>query len=156
MLVRSATGDDLDYGTYGLRVVGIDNILNADSSRAPGVVLELVPPDPDSAAVTLVQADHDGDGTTDDPYETQSAAGNAVIFSDSMVTLTVDITERSDHPLTIVLEYQVADGEWQPIDTFSQAELVDAMVGDSLRRLIRFCAAGVITPFLSRLLIAKG
>ena len=133
MLVRSATGDDLDYGTYGLRVVGIDNILNADSSRAPGVMLELVPPDPDSAAVTLVQADHDGDGTTDDPYETQSAAGNAVIFSDSMVTLTVDITERSDHPLTIVLEYQVADGEWQPIDTFSQAELVDAMVGDSLR-----------------------
>ena len=31
MLVRSATGNDLDYATYGLRVVGIDNILNADS-----------------------------------------------------------------------------------------------------------------------------
>ena len=131
MLVRSGTGNDLDYGTYGLRVVGIDNILNADSSRAPGVVLELVPPDPDSAMVALVQADHDGDGTTDDPYETQSTAGNAVIFSDSMVTLTVDITEHSGHPLTIELEYQVAGGEWHPIGTFSE-EATNADVGGQL------------------------
>ena len=131
MLIRSATGADLDHGTYGLRVVGIDNILNTDSTRAPGVMLELVPPDPDSAAITLVQADYDGNGTTDGPYETQAVDG-AIIFSDSMVTLTVDITERSDHPLTIELAYQIAGGDWHPIGTLSQADLVDAMEGDQL------------------------
>ena len=131
MLVRNETGNDLDYGTYGLRAVGIDNILNADSSRAAGVVLDLVPPDPDSAMISLVQADYDGNGTTDGPYETQSADG-AIIFSDSMVTLTVDITERSDHPLTIELAYQIAGGDWHSIGTLSQADLVNAMVGDQL------------------------
>ena len=130
MLVRSVTGDDLDYGTYGLRVVGIDNILNVDSSRQPGVRLELVAPDPDSAAVVLVQADHDGNGTTDAPYETQSADG-AIIFSDSMVTLTVEITERTDHPLTIDVEYQVAGGEWHSIETLTEAA-TNAMLGDQL------------------------
>ena len=132
MLVRSETGNDLDYGTYGLRVVGIDNILNADSSRAPGVKLELVSPDPDSAMISLVQTDYDGNGTTDGPYETQSTAGEVTIFSDSMVTLTVDIIERSDHPLTIELEYQIAGGDWHPIGTLSQADLANAMEGDQL------------------------
>ena len=130
MLVRSATGSDLDYGTYGLRVVGIDNILNADSTRGPGVVLDLVPPDPDSAMVSLVQADYDGDGTMDGPYETQAADG-ATIFSDSMVTLMVEITERTDHPLTIEVEYQVAGGDWHSIGTLT-AEATNAMVGDQL------------------------
>ena len=132
MLVRSETGSDLDYGTYGLRAVGIDNILNADSSRAAGVVLDLVPPDPDSAMISLVQADYDGNGTTDGPYETQSTAGEVTIFSDSVVTLTVDITERSDHPLTIELAYQIAGGDWHSIATLSQADLANAMVGDQL------------------------
>ena len=132
MLVRSETENDLDYGTYGLRVVGIDNILNADSGRAAGVVLELVSPDPDSAMISLVQTDYDGNGTTDGPYETQSTAGEVTIFSDSMVTLTVDIIERSDHPLTIELEYQIAGGDWHPIGTLSQADLVNAMEGDQL------------------------
>ncbi|MYE87899.1 hypothetical protein F4X33_02740 [Candidatus Poribacteria bacterium] len=131
MLIRSATGADLDHGTYGLRVVGIDNILNADSTRTPGVTLDLVPPDPDSAMISLVQADYDGNGTTDGPYETQSSDG-AIIFSDSVVTLTVDITERSDHPLTIELAYQIAGGDWHPIGTISQADLANAMEGDQL------------------------
>ena len=131
MLVRSEAGSDLDYGMYGLRVVGIDNILNADSSRAPGVVLDLVPPDPDSAMVSLVQADYDGDGTMDGPYETQSTAGDVTIFSDSMVTLTVEITERTDHPLTIEVEYQVAGGDWHSIGTLTE-EATSAMVGDQL------------------------
>ncbi len=132
MLVRSETGSDLDHGTYGLRAVGIDNILNADSSRAAGVVLELVAPDPDSAMISLVQADYDGNGTTDGPYETQSTAGDVTIFSDVVATLTVDITERSDHPLTIELEYQIAGGDWHSIETLSQADLASAMEGDQL------------------------
>ena len=130
MLVRSATGSDLDYGTYGLRVVGIDNILNADSSRGPGVVLNLVPPDPDSAMVSLVHADYDGNGTMDGPYEMQAADG-ATIFSDSMVTLSVEITERTDHPLMIEVEYQVAGGDWHSIGTLTDAA-TSAMVGDQL------------------------
>ena len=132
MLVRSGTGNDLDHGTYGLRAVGIDNILNADSSRAAGVVLELVAPDPDSAMISLVQADYDGNGTTDGPYESQPTAGDVTIFSDVVATLTVDITERSDHPLTIELEYQIAGGGWHSIGTLSQADLANAMEGDQL------------------------
>ncbi|RKU14345.1 hypothetical protein C6502_00570 [Candidatus Poribacteria bacterium] len=131
MLVRSGAGSDLDHGMYGLRVVGIDNILNADSTRETGVRLELVAPDPDSAMVSLVQADYDGDGTVDGPYETQSTAGDVTIFSDSMVTLTVEITERTDHPLTIEVEYQVAGGDWHSIGTLT-AEATSAMVGDQL------------------------
>ena len=131
MLVRSEAGNDLDYGVYGLRVVGIDNILNADSSRPPGVRLALVPPDPDSAMVALVHADYDGNGTMDGPYETQPADG-ATIFSDSMVTLSVEITERTAHPLTIEVEYQVAGGGWHSIGTLSEADLTNAMVGDQL------------------------
>ena len=132
MLVRSETGNDLDYGTYGLRAVGFDNILNADSSRAAGVVLELVPPDPDSAMISLVQADYDGNGTTDGPYESQPTTGDVTIFSDVVATLTVDITERSDHPLTIELEYQIAGGAWHSIGTLTQADLANAMEGDQL------------------------
>ena len=131
MLVRSEAGSDLDHAMYGLRVVGIDNILNADSSRGPGVVLDLVPPDPDSAMVSLVQADYDGDGAVDGPYETQSTAGDVTIFSDSMVTLTVEITERTDHPLTIEVEYQVAGGDWHSIGTLT-AEATNAVLGDQL------------------------
>ena len=130
MLVRSATGNDLDYATYGLRVVGIDNILNADSSRGPGVVLELVPPDPDVAEVSYVTADFDGNGAIAG-LETQSTAGDVVVFSDSLVTLTVDVVERTDHPLaSIAIEVEMPGVGSQPVAMFSGDQLAATMLGD--------------------------
>ena len=130
MLVRSATGNDLDYATYGLRVVGIDNILNADSSRGPGVVLELVPPDPDIAEVSYVTADFDGNGAIAG-LETQSTAGDVVVFSDSLVTLTVDVVERTVHPLaSIAIEVEMPGVGSQPVAMFSGDQLAATMLGD--------------------------
>ena len=130
MLVRSGTGSDLDYGTYGLRVVGIDNILNADSSRGPGVVLDLVPPDPDIAEVSYVTADFDGNGAIEG-LEMQSTAGDVVVFSDSLVTLTVDVVERTDHPLaSIAIEVEMPGVGSQPVAMFSGDQLAATMLGD--------------------------
>ena len=130
MLVRSGTGNGLDYGTYGLRVVGIDNILNADSSRGPGVVLDLVPPDPDIAMVSSVQTDFDGNGAIEG-LEMQSTAGDVVVFSDSLVTLTVDVVERTDHPLaSIAIEVEMPGVGSQPVAMFSGDQLAATMLGD--------------------------
>ena len=132
MLVRSGTGNDLDYGTYGLRVVGIDNILNADSSSGPGVVLNLVPPDPDVALVTSVQSDFDGNGTIEG-LEMQRTSGDVVVFSDSMVELTVSMRHRTEHPLTsVVIEFQLPGGDWQTIGMFGADQLVGVMQGHEL------------------------
>ena len=132
MLVRSESGSDLDYGMYGLRVVGIDNILNADSSRGPGVVLELVPPDPDVALVTSVQSDFDGNGAIEG-LEMQSTSGDVVVFSDSVVDLTVYMSQRTAHPLkSIALEFQLPGGDWNPIGAFGPEQLAATMQGDEL------------------------
>ena len=132
MLIRSESGSDLDYGMYGLRVVGIDNILNADSSRGPGVVLKLVPPDPDVALVTSVQSDFDGNGAIEG-LEMQSTSGDVVIFSDSVVELTVSMSQRTAHPLkSIALEFQLPGGDWNPIGAFGPEQLAATMQGDEL------------------------
>ena len=132
MLIRSESGSDLDYGMYGLRVVGIDNILNADSSRGPGVVLKLVPPDPDVALVTSVQSDFDGNGAIEG-LEMQSTSGDVVIFSDSVVELTVSMSQRTAHPLkSIALEFQLPGGDWHPIGAFGPEQLAATMQGDEL------------------------
>ena len=122
MLIRNSQGGAL-LGTYGLRAVGIDSLLNMDSSGGPSVIVELVPPDPDIAVVSFVQADFDGNGVIEG-LEMQSTAGDVVVFSDSMVTLTVDVVERTRHPLTsIALEFQIPGGNWQPIGMFTGDQL---------------------------------
>ena len=131
MLIRNSQGGAL-LGTYGLRAVGIDSLLNMDSSRGPSVIVELVPPDPDIAEVSSVQADFDGNGVIEG-LEMQSTAGDVVVFSDSMVTLTVDVVERTRHPLTsIALEFQIPGGNWQPIRMFTGDQLLSTNMGDQL------------------------
>ena len=131
MLIRNSQGGAL-LGTYGLRAVGIDSLLNMDSSRGPSVIVELVPPDPDIVVVSSVQADFDGNGVIEG-LEMQSTAGDVVVFSDSMVTLTVDVVERTRHPLTsIALEFQIPGGNWQPIRMFTGDQLLSTNMGDQL------------------------
>ena len=131
MLIRNSAGGAL-IGTYGLRAVGIDSLLNMDSSRGPGVVVDLVPPDPDIAMVSSVQADFDGNGVIEG-LEMQSTAGDVAIFSDSIVTLTVDVVERTDHPLmSIVIEVEMPGVGSQPVAMFSGDQLTAIMMGDQL------------------------
>ena len=131
MLIRNSQGGAL-LGRYGLRAVGIDSLLNMDSARMPGVVVDLVPPDPDVAMVSAVQSDFDGNGVIEG-LEMQYTAGDVVVFSDSIVTLVVDMVERTDHPLaSIALEFQVPGGGWQPIGMFTGAQLATTMMGDQL------------------------
>ncbi len=131
MLIRNSEGRAL-LGTYGLRAVGIDSLLNMDSGRGPDVVVELVPPDSDVAVVTSVQSDFDGNGVIEG-LEMQYTSGDVVVFSNSVVELTVRMEKRSVHPLTsIALEFQLPGGGWQPIGLASADQLAGAMQGDEL------------------------
>ena len=117
-----------DLGQYGVRAVGIDSILNISSSTMP-TMLEVVPPDPDNAALTLVHADYDGDGTMAGRFESvQHVSDGVTIFSDrSTVTLTLEITERTKHPLkSIAVDFQInGEGNWKPIKHFNADELAN-------------------------------
>ena len=129
MLIRNSAGGGL-LGTYGLRAVGIDSLLNMDSGRGPGVVVDLVPPDPDIAMVSYVTADFDGNGAIEG-LETQSTAGDVVVFSDSLATLTVDVVERTVHPLaSIAIEVEMPGVGSQPVAMFSGDQLAATMLGD--------------------------
>ena len=131
MLIRNSEGGAL-YGRYGLRAVGIDSLLNMDSGRGPGVVVDLVPPDPDVALITSVQSDFDGNGAIEG-LEMQHTSGDVAIFSDSIVELTVYVQERTEHPLkSITLEFQLPGGDWQPIGAFDAAQLAGTMQGAEL------------------------
>ena len=82
--------------------------------------------------VSAVQSDFDGNGVIEG-LEMQYTAGDVVVFSDSIVTLVVDMVERTDHPLaSIALEFQVPGGGWQPIGMFTGAQLATTMMGDQL------------------------
>ena len=131
MLIRNSEGGAL-LGTYGLRAVGIDSLLNMDSGRGPGVVVELVTPDPDVALITSVQSDFDGNGAIEG-LEMQYTSGDVAVYSDSLVNLTVYMRERTVHPLkSIALEFQLPGGDWHPIGAFGPAELASVVQGAEL------------------------
>ena len=131
MLIRNSQGGAL-IGTYGLRAVGIDSLLNMDSGRGHDVVVDLVPPDPDIALVTSVQSDFDGNGVIEG-LEMQYTSGDVAVFSDSMVELTVYMRQRTDHPLaSVAIELQIPGGGWQPIGMYGADQLVGVMQGDEL------------------------
>ena len=129
MLIRNSEGGAL-MGRYALRAVGVDTLLNVDSSRGPGVTVELVPAASDVAMVTSIQSDFDGNGMIEG-LEMQYTSGDVVIFSNSLVELTVHIAERTVHPLaSVAIEFQLPGGDWQPIGAFSADQLTGAMQGD--------------------------
>ena len=124
MLIRNSAGGAL-LGRYGLRAVGIDSLLNMDSGKGPGVVVDLVPPDPDVALVTSVQSDFDGNGAIEG-LEMQYTSGDVLIFSNSLAHLTVYVRDRTEHPLvSIVVEAQI-DGDWHELDKFEGNQVMGA------------------------------
>ena len=132
-----------DVGNYGIRAVGVDSILNISSNTMPRR-LDIVPPDPDVATMTLVHADYNGDGTTEGPFEAEQSADGATIFSDrSTVFLTFEMTEVTDHPLTsIAIDFQInGEGDWNPIALLTGDALAGAKAGFNVTwdRTGRFC-----------------
>jgi len=123
----------LIVGEYGIRAVGVDNILNIGSNTPP-VRLAVVPPDADTAKVTfVVLGDYNGDGDTTDPFESGPANEETTIFSNTTnVKLTVEMTNRTVHPLvSIVVQFKsaAADAQWQDITTLGADKLTDAKAG---------------------------
>ena len=117
MLIRNSEGGRL-IGTYGLRAVGIDSLLNMDSYRGPDLALELVPPEPDIALVTSIQSDFDGNGAIEGLEMQYTSGKNALIFSNSLSHLTVYVRKRTTHPLdSIAVEVQVG-ADWHQLAEF--------------------------------------
>ena len=117
MLIRNSKGGRL-IGTYGLRAVGIDSLLNMDSYRGHDLVLELVPPEPDIALVTSIQSDFDGNGAIEGLEMQYTSGKNALIFSNSLSHLTVYVRKRTTHPLdSIAVEVQVG-ADWHQLAEF--------------------------------------
>ena len=63
-------------------------------------MVDIVPPDPDIALVTSVQSDFDGNGVIED-LEMQYTSGDVVVFSDSIVELTVYVRTAHRPPVGI-------------------------------------------------------
>ena len=101
-------------GDYGIRAMGIDNLFNVGSYEPPAMRLKIVPPEFDKAQVTAVSIgdfNDDGDPVPDTPHKT------GTIYSNTLddVTLTVTVTERTEHPATAMGQYMDANGDWQDI-----------------------------------------
>ena len=131
MLIRGANGDPaLTVGEYGLRVIARDSVGNTSSDTAP-LRVNIVPPDPDTAQIVGVSlGDCNGDGDTDDLYES-GVPEEMILFSDTPnVMLTVEVTNQV-HPITsILVQYRLgSEGEWQDIGTVDEEMLPDAVMG---------------------------
>ena len=100
--------------------LGIDTLFNF-GSYVPPTRLRIVAPTEahhDRASVTLDARDFNGDGDTDEPYE------SGTIFKNTTedVPLTVTVHKRSVHPVDVKVEYMDADGAWQEIGVLEVGE----------------------------------
>ena len=122
LIIRGMNNDPaLIVGEYGLRAVGMDDVGNLSSYTAP-VRVDIVPPDPDQAIITNIElGDCNRDGDLEDPFENGPPSADSTIFANTLsVKLTVEIPNRTVHPLTgIVVQYKTAHGvgAWQEIVT---------------------------------------
>ncbi len=111
-------------GDYGVRALGIDTLFNVSSHTEP-TRLRVIAPEYDTAqVVSVVIGDYsNGDGDTNDPGES-GAVGDVTIFSNTTenVVLTIEVTHRTIHPATVMVQYMDASGAWQNIGEFDLAE----------------------------------
>ena len=126
MMTVPIQGENLPLllGDYGIRAMGVDSLFNFGSHVGP-TRLRVVMPEWDRTTVTMASlGDLNGDGDTDEPYETGTIFVNA-----TDVTLTIAVNERSgmynhdtSHPATIMVQYENADGDWALIGELELAE----------------------------------
>ena len=131
MLIRGANSQpELIVGEYGLRVIARDSVFNMSTDTAP-IRLNIVPPDPDTAMIVRVSlGDCNGDGDTDDLYET-GVPEEMILFSDTPnVMLTAEIMKQV-HPIaSILVQYRMgSDGEWQDVGMVDAEMVAGAAVG---------------------------
>ena len=130
LIIRGANNDPaLIVGEYGLRAVGMDDVGNLSSYTAP-VRVDIVAPDPDQAVITNITiGDCNKDGDLDDPFESGPPSADSTIFANTLsVKLTVEIPNRTAHPLTgIVVQYKTAHGTaaWKDIATIDAPGVVE-------------------------------
>ena len=89
-----------------------------------------MPPDPDQAMIVRISlGDCNGDGDTDDRYET-GTPDEMILFSDTPnVTLTAEVTKQV-HPITsIMFQYRTGEGEWQDIGALEGEMVAGAAEG---------------------------
>jgi hypothetical protein len=94
------------------------------------VRVDIVPPDPDQAVITNIEiGDCNKDGDLDDPFESGPPSADSTIFANTLsVKLTVEIPNRTPHPLTgIVVQYKTAHGtaQWMDIATIDAPGVVE-------------------------------
>ena len=120
---------DLLVGDYGIRAMGIDNLFNVGSYEPPAMRIKIVPPEFDKTSVTVVSIgdlNDDGDPVPDTPHKTGTIYSNTL----NDVTLTVTVTERTEHPATAMVQYMDANGDWQDIgglDGFTESQAGDTL-----------------------------
>ena len=117
LLLSAGTNLGLPVGEYGIRAIGLDNVLNIGSNTPP-MRLDVVPPDADRAQVTFVViGDCNYDGDTTDLFESGPAEGMTIFSNTTDIILTVEVIERTDHPLvSIMVQFKAAgDEEWHDI-----------------------------------------
>jgi hypothetical protein len=135
LIIRGANnGPALIVGEYGLRAVGMDDVGNLSSYTAP-VRVDIVAPDPDQAVITNITiGDCNKDGDLDDPFESGPPSADSTIFANTLsVKLTVEIPNRTVHPLTgIVVQYKTAHGTaaWKDIATIDAPGDVEWAIAD--------------------------
>ena len=135
LIIRGANnGPALIVGEYGLRAVGMDDVGNLSSYTAP-VRVDIVAPHPDQAVITNISiGDSNKDGDLDDPFESGPPSADSTIFANTLsVKLTVEIPNRTVHPLTgIVVQYKTAHGTaaWKDIVTIDAPGDVEWNIAD--------------------------
>ena len=97
-------------------------------------------PDPDQAIITNIEiGDCNRDGDLDDPFESGPPGADSTIFANTLrVKLTVEIPNRTPHPLTgIVVQYKIAHGAayWEDIATIDAPGVVEWNI-DSFEALL--------------------
>ena len=130
MIIRGI-GDNppLIVGEYGIRAVAKDDVGNLSSYTAP-VRVDIVSPDPDKAIIANIElGDCNRDGDLQDPFESGPPSADSTIFANTLnVKLTVEIPNRTPHPLTdIVVQYKSAHGtaQWMDIATIDAPGVVE-------------------------------
>ncbi|MDE0682174.1 MAG: Ig-like domain-containing protein [Candidatus Poribacteria bacterium] len=123
-------GMPLLVGDYGIRAMGIDTLLNIGSYTAPTHLRIVAPNDPaqiNRASVIRVSiGDRNGDGVVDEQYEHGTIYANTT----QGVELTIKIDQHPHFLAGIAIEYQDANGNWQPSPVaFSADELAGTQVG---------------------------
>jgi hypothetical protein len=128
-------------GRYWLRAVAVDQFGNMTTENVP-IRIDVVAPDADVFRIaSLSIGDQNGNGSSDDPFETISIGEDGVVDpgdfriwgNTTALDVTVTPTMRTEHPLDSLVLQVSDDGQtWTDAVTASAEQLLDLGAGSSL------------------------